>query len=75
MGRHSHQVIYSRRNLEKPKVFRQFNDRVVDWLEDDPDYILMQYSKAAYEPYPEAFFVGVDKFLMDVMGPSEYAAK
>lgn len=24
--------------------FRQFNDRVVDWLEDDPDHILMEFA-------------------------------
>ena len=24
--------------------FRQFNDRVVDWLEDDPEHILMQFA-------------------------------
>jgi len=47
------------RILVKPKVFRQFNDRVVDWLEDDPDHILMQYSKVAYEPYPDIYKVNV----------------
>jgi len=29
----------------KPRnMFRQFNNRVVDWLEDDPEHILMAYS-------------------------------
>jgi len=45
--------------LIKPKIFRQFNDRVVDWLEDDPDHILMEYSKAAYDPYPDIYKVNV----------------
>ncbi|MEO1034755.1 MAG: prolyl oligopeptidase family serine peptidase [Pseudomonadota bacterium] len=31
--------------LVKPKgVFRQYNDRILDWLEDDPDHILMVFS-------------------------------
>lgn len=40
-------VVYSR------KIFRQFNDRVVDWLEDDPEHILMAYSDEAFDPYPD----------------------
>lgn len=43
----------------KPKIFRQFNDRVVDWLEDDPDHILMSFSEAEFEPYPDIFKVNV----------------
>jgi len=30
--------------LSKNGIFRQFNNVVVDWLEDDPDHILMAYS-------------------------------
>ena len=42
------------RIVAKPKdFFRQFNDRVVDWLEDDPDHILMAYSDKANDPYPD----------------------
>lgn len=43
----------------RPKIFRQFNDRVVDWLEDDPDHILMAFSKAQFEPYPDIYRVEV----------------
>jgi len=46
--------------LVTPKdFFRQFNDRVVDWLEDDPDHILMQYSRVANDPYPDVVKVDV----------------
>jgi len=45
--------------LIKPKVFRQFNDQVVDWLENDPDHILMQYSKEAFGPFPDIYKVNV----------------
>ena len=45
--------------LLKPKIFRQFNDRVVDWLEDDPDHILMEYSKVEFESYPDVYKVNV----------------
>lgn len=31
--------------LGKSGIFRQFNNVVVDWLEDDPDHILMAYSE------------------------------
>lgn len=47
------------RFLIKPKIFRQFNDRVVDWLEDDPDHILMQYSNVEFETYPDIYKVNV----------------
>lgn len=40
------------RFMLKSKIFRQFNDRVVDWLEDDKDHILMAYSKVEFDPYP-----------------------
>ena len=41
------------------KIFRQFNNRVVDWLEDDPDHILMAYSDEAWDPYPDIKKVNV----------------
>jgi len=40
-------------------MFRQFNDRVVDWLEDDPNHILMAYSDEAYDPFPDIKKVNV----------------
>ncbi|MEP3655303.1 MAG: alpha/beta fold hydrolase [Litorimonas sp.] len=43
----------------KPKIFRQFNDRVVDWLEDDPEHILMAFSKQEFYPYPDIHKVNV----------------
>ena len=43
----------------KPDFFRQFNDRVVDWLEDEPDHILMAFSKAELHPYPDIYKVEV----------------
>ena len=43
----------------KPKIFRQFNDVVVDWLEDDPDHILMAFSKNENDPYPDVYRVEV----------------
>lgn len=43
----------------KPKIFRQYNDRVVDWLDDDPDHILMAFSKQEFYPYPDIFKVNV----------------
>lgn len=47
--------------LVVPKdMFRQFNDRVVDWLEDDPDHILMSYSDKAFDPYPDVKKVNVN---------------
>ena len=45
--------------LKNPDIFRQYNDRVVDWLEDDPDHILMAYSKQEFHPYPDIFKVNV----------------
>ena len=44
----------------KPKIFRQFNDRVIDWLEDDPDHILMEYSKEQFDPYPDIYKVNLE---------------
>lgn len=42
------------RLVVKPKgMFRQFNNRVVDWLEDDPEHILMAYSDKQFHPYPD----------------------
>jgi dipeptidyl aminopeptidase/acylaminoacyl peptidase len=32
------------RILVRPQGFRQYNDVVLDWLEDDPDYVLMEYA-------------------------------
>lgn len=47
--------------LVKPKkIFRQFNDRVVDWLEDDPDHILMAYSDESFDHFPEIQKVNVN---------------
>ena len=47
--------------LITPKdFFRQFNDEVIDWLEDDPDHILMQYSNIAYDPFPDIYKVNVE---------------
>ena len=44
----------------KPKnMFRQFNNRVVDWLEDDPEHILMAYSDDEFDPYPDIKKVNV----------------
>ena len=47
--------------LVRPKdVFRQFNDRVVDWLEDDPEHILMAYSDESFQAYPDLRKVNVE---------------
>lgn len=43
----------------KSDIFRQFNDRVVDWLEDDDEHILMAYSKEQFDPYPSIYRVNV----------------
>ena len=44
----------------KPRnMFRQFNNRVVDWLEDDPEHILMAYSDEQWDPYPDIKKVNV----------------
>lgn len=37
----------------RPKVFRQFNDVVIDWLEDDPEHILMSFSEESFDAYPD----------------------
>jgi len=41
------------------KIFRQYNNRVVDWLEDDPEHILMAYSDDQFDPYPDIKKVNV----------------
>lgn len=49
------------RLLVKPKgMFRQFNNRVVDWLEDDPEHILMAYSEEEWDAYPDIRKVNVE---------------
>ena len=48
------------RLLVKPKkMFRQFNNVVIDWLEDDPDHILMAYSDLEWDPFPDIKKVNV----------------
>ena len=49
------------RFLVRPKDgFRQFNDRVLDWLEDDPDYIIMEFNESQDEQsYPDVLKVNV----------------
>ncbi|WP_026942467.1 alpha/beta hydrolase family protein [Hellea balneolensis] len=48
------------RLVVKPKgMFRQFNNRVVDWLEDDPEHILMAYSDEEWDSYPDIRKVNV----------------
>lgn len=41
-------------------IFRQFNDRVIDWLEDDPKHILMAYSDEQFDAYPDIKKVNVE---------------
>ena len=49
------------RLLVAPKdIFRQFNNRVVDWLEDDPEHILMAYSDEEWDAYPDIKKVNVE---------------
>ena len=48
------------RFLLKTEIFRQFNDRVIDWLEDDPEHVLMAYSKQQFYPYPDIYKVNVE---------------
>ena len=49
------------RLLVEPKdIFRQFNNRVVDWLEDDPEHILMAYSDEEWDAYPDIKKVNVE---------------
>jgi len=45
--------------VKPKKLFRQFNDRVIDWLEDDPEHILMAYSDGEFDPYPDIKKVNV----------------
>lgn len=45
--------------LAKSGVFRQFNNIVVDWLEDDPDHILMSYSESDNNIKPDIRRVNV----------------
>lgn len=40
-------------------MFRQFNNVVVDWLEDDPEHILMAYSDREFDSYPDIKKVNV----------------
>ena len=48
------------RFLVKPRgFFRQWNNTVVDWLDDDPNHILMAYSKEQFDPYPSIYKVNV----------------
>ena len=35
------------------RMFRQFNNTVVDWLDDDPEHILMAFSDEEFERYPD----------------------
>lgn len=45
--------------VEPRGMFRQNNSRVIDWLEDDPDHILMVYSDEEFDPYPDIKRVNV----------------
>lgn len=45
--------------VKSQDLFRQFNNRVVDWLEDDPEHILMAYSDEEFDPYPDIKKVNV----------------
>lgn len=47
--------------LVKPSrgVFRQFNSNVVDWLEDDPEHILMSYDEESNNLKPGIFKVNL----------------
>lgn len=61
----------------KPKnMFRQFNDAVIDWLEDDPEHILMAYSDKEWDPYPDIKKVNVttgrDKMIKRGLNGIEY---
>jgi dipeptidyl aminopeptidase/acylaminoacyl peptidase len=48
------------RILFSPNGFRQFNDEVLDWLEDDPDHILMQFAgDGGNQIYPDVRKVDV----------------
>lgn len=49
------------RLLLKPRgIFRQYNNVVVDWLDDDPDHILMAYSEESFASYPSIYKVNVN---------------
>ena len=40
--------------LVKPKgYFRQFNDRIVSLLDDDPEHILMAYANETFDSFPD----------------------
>ena len=43
-------------------IVRQDNNTVVDWLETDPDHILMAYSKDIFDPYPSIYRVNLKTF-------------
>jgi dipeptidyl aminopeptidase/acylaminoacyl peptidase len=63
--------------LVKPKkMFRQFNDVVVSWLEDDPEHILMAFSDIEFHPYPDIKKVNVStghsRSIQRGMGRIEY---
>jgi dipeptidyl aminopeptidase/acylaminoacyl peptidase len=45
--------------VEPRGMFRQNNSRVIDWLEDDPNHILMAYSDKEFDPYPDIKKVNV----------------
>lgn len=48
------------RILVSPNGFRQFNDDVLDWLEDDPDHVLMQLAgDGGNQIYPDVRKVDV----------------
>lgn len=47
--------------LVRPRGFRQFNDTVLNWLDDDPDYILMAFaSEGNRQSFPDVRRVNVD---------------
>jgi dipeptidyl aminopeptidase/acylaminoacyl peptidase len=46
--------------VDPKKIFRQVNDRVIDWLEDDPDHILMAYSDNEFDPFPDIKKVNIE---------------
>ncbi len=46
--------------VSSKRIFRQINDTVVAWLEDDPDHILMAYSDEQWDPYPTIQKVNVN---------------
>lgn len=46
--------------LRTRDMFRQYSNIVVDWLDDDPDHILMAYSKEEFDNYPTIYKVNVN---------------